>query len=128
MEIPTVPEQTQPTDTPEEKLPEKSRFSLPNLQLLRPEWILGIIAAAAALVLAVVLLMSRAYFPEKAPVPGEEDPEALLHQQMEDDAPWPPPELFLEPTVPETEPETPTIPRTGIPMTSSTFSMTATII
>ena len=76
---------------------------------LRPEWILAIVAAGAAVLLAVVLLMSRAYFPENASVPGEEDPEILLHQQAEE-LPWPPLETYLEPTVPETEPENPTIP------------------
>ena len=35
-----------------------------NRRRLRPEWILGIIAAAAALLLGAVLLMSRSYFPE----------------------------------------------------------------
>ena len=78
---------------------------------LRPEWILAIIAAAAALLLGAVLLMSRSYFPEKKPVLSEEDPEILLHQQQtEEDLAWPPLEQYLEPTVPETEPENPTIP------------------
>ena len=77
---------------------------------LRPEWILGIIAAAAALILAVVLIMGRSYFPQK-PAAGEEDPEALLHQHQEaEDTAWPPLEEFLEPTAAETEPENPTIP------------------
>ena len=78
---------------------------------LRPEWILAIIAAAAALLLGAVLLMSRSYFPEKKPVLSEEDPEILLHQQQtEEDLAWPPLEQYMEPTVPETEPENPTIP------------------
>ena len=78
---------------------------------LRPEWMLAIIAAAAALLLGAVLLMSRSYFPEKKPVLSEEDPEILLHQQQaEEDLAWPPLEQYLEPTVPETEPENPTIP------------------
>ena len=77
---------------------------------LRPEWILGIIAAVAAVILVIVLLMSRSYFPKK-PVLGEEDPEALLHQQQEmEDVAWPPLEEYLEPTISETEPENPTIP------------------
>ena len=76
---------------------------------LRPEWILAIIAAGAAVLLIVMLLMSRACFPEETAPVGEEDPEALLHQREED--PWPPlEETWLEPTVSETEPENPTIP------------------
>ena len=77
---------------------------------LRPEWILGVLAAAAAVVFAVVLLMSRSYFPKEVPL-GEEDPEALLHQQQGmEEMPWPPLEEYLEPTISETEPENPTIP------------------
>lgn len=76
---------------------------------LRPEWILGIIAAAAALLLGVVLLASRSYLPKQ--LPSAEDPEILLHQQQtEEDFPWPPLEQYQEPTVSETEPENPTIP------------------
>ena len=76
---------------------------------LRPEWILGIIAAAAALVLGAVLFMSRSYLPAGAS--HEEDPEILLHQQQEaEELPWPPLEDYLEPTLAETEPENPTIP------------------
>ncbi len=78
---------------------------------LRPEWILGILAALAALVLGVVLLMSRSYFPDRSSASMEEDPEALLHQQQtEENLVWPPVEQYLEPTVSETEPENPTIP------------------
>ena len=85
-------------------------FSTPSRKSrgLRPEWILGIIAAAAAILLGVVLLMSRDYFPD--PSLAEEDPEALLHQQQVEELPWPPLETYLEPTIPETEPENPTIP------------------
>ena len=90
--------------TEEREAPRKKRSGL------RPEWILGIIAGVAAVILVIVLLMSRSYFPEK-PVLGEEDPEVLLHQQQEMEAlPWPPLEEYLEPTVSETEPENPTIP------------------
>ena len=91
-------------DTIPEEFPNPSR----KARGLRPEWILGIIAAAAAVLLGVVLLMSRDYFPD--PSLAEEDPEALLHQQQVDELPWPPLETYLEPTVPETEPENPTIP------------------
>ena len=91
-------------DTIPEEFPTPSR----KARGLRPEWILGIIAAAAAVLLGVVLLMSRDYFPD--PSLAEEDPEALLHQQQAEELPWPPLETYLEPTVPETEPENPTIP------------------
>lgn len=81
-----------------------------NFPRLRPEWILGIIAAVAAVILVIVLLISRSYFPKK-PVLGEEDPEVLLHQQQAmEEMPWPPLEEYLEPTISETEPENPTIP------------------
>ena len=76
---------------------------------LRPEVILGIIAALAAVILGIVFLMSRSYFPEN--VPDEEDPEALLHQQQAmEELVWSPLEEFLEPTISETEPANPTIP------------------
>lgn len=90
----------------EELLPVRKR------RQLRPEWILGIVAVAAALLLAVVLLMSRSYFPEKAPASAGEDPEALLHQQQAEDSAWPPLDQFLEPTESdeEEEPAIPTIP------------------
>ena len=90
----------------EELLPARKR------RQLRPEWILGILAAVAALLLAVVLLMSRSYFPEKAPASAGEDPEALLHQQQAEDSAWPPLDQFLEPTESdeEEEPAIPTIP------------------
>ena len=92
-----------------EEAPEKETLPASRRRPLRPEWILGIIALAAALVLAVVFLMSRPYFPEKDL--QEEDPELLLHQQQtQEELPWPPLETYLEPTVSETEPENPTIP------------------
>ena len=92
------------------EITEEKEVSRPGFRELRPEWILGMVAVAAAVVLIVVLLMSRAYFPQK-PVLGEEDPEALLHQQQEmEEMPWPPLEEYLEPTISETEPENPTIP------------------
>jgi len=99
-----------------QSLPQAPAEPVPEVQLsvpvkrnpLRPEWILGIIAAVSALVLIVVLLMSRAYLPKPS---DDEDPEALLHQQQEpEEMPWPPLETYLEPTVPETEAANPTIP------------------
>ena len=73
---------------------------------LRPELIMGIIALGAALLLIVMILLSRPHF-----TPQEEDPEILQHQQqVQNEEPWPPVETWLEPTIPETEPENPTIP------------------
>ena len=73
---------------------------------LRPELIMGIIALGAALLLIVMILLSRPHF-----TPQEEDPEILQHQQqVQNEDPWPPVETWLEPTIPETEPENPTIP------------------
>ena len=100
MEILTEPEKTEEIAAS----PKKTRS-----HRLRPEVILGIIAAMAAVVLCIVFLVSRSYFPETAL--DEEDPEALLHQQQAmEDAAWPPLEEYLEPTISETEPENPTIP------------------
>lgn len=99
-EAPVLPEHDATENSP---VPASSS---PKRRPLRPEWIMAIIAACAAVLLAVVVLLSSPYFSA-----GEEDPEILLHQQQpEENAPWPPPEDFLEPTVPETEPENPTIP------------------
>ena len=74
---------------------------------LRPEWILAIIALCAAVLLGILLLMSKDRFPTAA----EEDPELLQHQQQAaPEEPWPPLETWLEPTIEETQPENPTIP------------------
>ena len=109
METQEIPKEQNQAETTEERLPEMSAPARPKRSGLRPEWILGIIAGAAALLLGAVLLMSRPYFPEKT---DTEDPEILLHQQHQEDPelPWPPIEEYLEPTVSETEPENPTIP------------------
>ena len=110
-ETKTTNEETpsQPRELPvPESVPEADTPRPVRRKPLRPEWILGIIAAAAALLLIAVLVMSRAYLPKPA---DPEDPEILLHQQQEtEEVPWPPLETWLEPTVPETEPENPTIP------------------
>ena len=109
-ETKTTNEETpsQPRELPvPESVPEPDAPRPVRRKPLRPEWILGIIAAAAALLLIAVLVMSRAYLPKPA---DPEDPEILLHQQETEEVPWPPLETWLEPTVPETEPENPTIP------------------
>jgi len=95
-----LPEQTFPEPLPEaeELLP-----AVGKSRKLRPEWILAMVAAAAAVLLGITIVLSRPYFS------GEEDPEALLHQQVVQ-ATEPVVETYLEPTVPETEPENPTIP------------------
>ena len=105
METLEIPEQQKQADA---HLPEEPAAITRKNVKLRPEWILAIIAAAAALILGAVFLMSRAYFPGNAP--AEEDPELLLHQQAEEEFAWPPLDMYLEPTVSETEPAIPTIP------------------
>ncbi len=85
-------------------VPEEEPVVPAKLPRLRPEWILGIIALASALILLGVFLISRPHFSK------EEDPEMLLHQQHALQATAPPTENYLEPTIPETEPENPTIP------------------
>ena len=102
-ETPVSPEQDAAEQT---QMPESTPKIMPKRRHIRPELIMGIIALAAALLLAVTLLLSRPYL-----TPREEDPESLLHhQQPQEDDPWSPPEAYLEPTVSETEPENPTIP------------------
>jgi GH25 family lysozyme M1 (1,4-beta-N-acetylmuramidase) len=102
-EAPVSPEQDAAEQT---RMPESTPKTMPKRRHVRPEIIMGIIALAAALLLAVTLLLSRPYL-----TPREEDPESLLHhQQPQEDDPWSPPEAYLEPTVSETEPENPTIP------------------
>ena len=93
---------------PEQETPPQTTrpAASPKRRPLRPELIMGIIALGAALLLIVMLLLSRPYL-----TPAEEDPEILLHQQQaQEEEPWPPIETWLEPTIPETEPENPTIP------------------
>ena len=106
MDTPILPKEPDHSEAPE------AQISLPGPRRLRPEEILGILAAGAALLLILVLIMSRPYFPKNTPVIGEEDPEALLHQQQSSqDAVWPPLDLYQAPTAPEEEePAIPTIP------------------
>ena len=84
---------------------------------LRPEWVLGIVAGAAALLVLLALILSRPYLKESGKEEPEipqqqqtqlEDPEILQHQQ--EDPGLLPGEDNLEPEISETEPENPTIP------------------
>lgn len=72
---------------------------------LRPEWIMAGIAAVCAVLLGVVLVISLPYMK-----PADEDPEALPDRHAAAEMTQPTRETILEPTVPETEPENPTIP------------------
>ena len=83
-----------------------------------------------AVLLGVMVVLCMPYmFPEEAPetqvqakptvVLDEEDPEALQHPQESE---------ILEPTVSETEPENPTIPRIKTLTTNLISSTTGTII
>ncbi len=83
---------------PEEATPEKKPLRI------RAEVVMGIIAAFAAVLVLVLVMLCWPFFQEN------EDPEALLHAQSANRATQPPKETILEPTVPETEPEKPTIP------------------
>ena len=106
---------------PEEAvLPEKEIQVSPETtrRPLRPEWILGIIAGGAAVLLVLALILSKPYWPKpkqeqpretQAVEYQEEDPEALPHYGEEDPAALPG-EDNLEPETSEEEPENPTIP------------------
>ena len=69
---------------------------------LRPEIIMGIVAALAAVLLAAVLIPSLPFMFR------DEDPETAKIQQIRQTEPVE--EVILEPTVSESEPENPTIP------------------
>ena len=102
MALPESPPQPEQEAAPQTIIP----AATPKHRPLRPELIMGIIALCAALLLIVMVLLSRPYF-----TPADEDPEILQHQQQsQNEEPWPPLETWLEPTIPETEPENPTIP------------------
>ena len=102
MALPETPTRPEHETAPQTIVP----AAAPKRRPLRPELIMGIIALGAALLLMVMILLSKPLF-----TPKEEDPEILLHQhQTQEEVPWPPAETWLEPTIPETEPENPTIP------------------
>ena len=69
---------------------------------VRPEAVMGIVAAIAAVLLIVVLVLSLPYMSR------DEDPEAAKEQYIRQTEPKE--EVILEPTISETEPENPTIP------------------
>lgn len=69
---------------------------------VRPEAVMGIVAAVAAVLLAVVLVLSLPYMFR------DEDPETAKAQYIRQTEPEE--EVILEPTISETEPENPTIP------------------
>ena len=69
---------------------------------VRPEAVMGIVAAIAAVLLIVVLVLSLPY------MSWDEDPETAKEQYIRQTEPKE--EVILEPTISETEPENPTIP------------------
>lgn len=97
------------------KLPEKPKTredypdeetmlnALRKRRRLRPEHVMGILAVLAGIVLAAVLIASLPYMTR------DEDPESLkdFHAEAESTPAEAP---ILEPTIPEEEPENPTIP------------------
>ena len=100
METPVIPSEQLHEESPQTAPAQLTPAPPKKRRPPKPETIMALIAAAAALLLAAVLLMSRPYFPQESPVLGEEDPEALLHQQAtEEELPWPPLETYLEPTI-----------------------------
>ena len=102
----TVLEHPEEEVLPEKLSPETGR------RPLRPEWILAIIAGAAALLLVFALILTKPYRAK----PKQEDPEILQHLQQEqlstqeEDPAALPGDSNLEPEVSETESENPTIP------------------
>ena len=113
-EIPDMEALSQPEHLPDilhpEVLPGASDATLPPetapkaRKPIRPEWIMGIIAGICALLLLGVVIMCIPYFDT------DEDPEHLPQRHEVVQATQVPAETFLEPTIPETEPENPTIP------------------
>ena len=113
LETNAIPEETPTQEAPvtipavETEEPQIAEAPAPRKFRIRPEMILGLVAVLTAALLITLVVVCFPYFrpeqpEETAPAVtlGEEDPAALLHQNMEE---------FLEPTE-ETEPENPTIP------------------
>ena len=81
---------------------EEALIDTPRSRRLRPEIIMGIVAALVAVVLIAVLIPSLPYMFRN------EDPEAAKREHIRQTEPVE--EIILEPTISETEPENPTIP------------------
>ena len=106
IDVEAVPVMEVPEETTEWSKPAEAPV-LPRRKGLRPEIIMGIVAALAAVVLLVVVVLCRPYFEAKQEVQVQQTP-------VQDEEPFlvteKPRDEFLEPTVSETEPENPTIP------------------
>ena len=102
-----IPEEESPDSFEDEVIAEDPPIAAsPKVRKpIRPELIMGIIAMLCALLLAGVIVLCLPYFGTDA-----EDPEYLPQRQEPQVATQPQVETFLEPTIPETEPENPTIP------------------
>lgn len=99
----TLDEMQTSVDMPE-ALPEPVEEAPVRRKELRPEWIMGGIAALCALLAAVALMFSLPHmFPD-------EDPQAVLDRNHPPQLTETIRETILEPTEEETEPENPTIP------------------
>ena len=57
--------ENQEARSPETGMPAMETAPVPSRKSLRPEWILGLIAGGAAILLALALILSRPYFPDK---------------------------------------------------------------
>lgn len=110
-ESPTLPapsdgQPAEPDAIFEEIYPEEDEMSatLRRRLSIRPEFIMGIIAGLAAILLIAVVVLCMPYFGD------DEDPESLPQYHDAARATQPVPETILEPTISETQPENPTIP------------------
>ena len=99
----------EPEDSSDEDMPslEEMITAAKKKRSIRPEWILGIIAALCAVLLGVVIVISLPYITAAS----NEDPDALPDRHAAaEPVTLPQRETILEPTISETEPENPTIP------------------
>ena len=108
-EEPEIPETSVPEEPAvlvEQTYPEADEMiaTLRKRTRIRPEWIMGIIAAFSAVLLIVMIVLCMPYFG------ADEDPEALAERHTPVRATEEVQETILEPTISETEPENPTIP------------------
>ena len=106
IDVEAVPVETEvpamATEEPETTEPPRRRKGI------RPELIMGIVAALAAVLLIAVVVLCQPYFEE------EQETAQVQQSELQKEDPFlvteRPRDEFLEPTVPETEPENPTIP------------------